>query len=400
MSLYLRWLSHRLGASDYTPPHRRRAGARYAAWMKNNEEEIMARTAKTEAKKANRKERSPEERKRFRIRSMLWSFVAILALAVILPTTTTVLNSTVTTAEAQIDSTSGQNQRSNFWRAVRQGNEGTSSIKGAETGTLINNNAQNWREMRLGMLCLILFFYVFKGRIPIEHERSGRRVPRWNIGERVLHWFTAIMFVILAITGLSMLFGRAVLIPVLGAEAFAAWAGFAINAHNVLGPFFTVGVVFMFLFWVKNNIPNAVDFEWFSRGGGIIGDDHPSAGKANGGEKVWFWIVMILGLGFVCWSGFVLIGWLESLIPTTRAAMQSYQMIHAWSAIVWICIFFGHAYIGTIGTEGALEGMTTGSVSSEWARQHHDIWYDKVKDNEYVDTGYVKERRGRTADQG
>ncbi len=367
----------------------------------------MALVAKAEARTAARKERTPQERRRFRIRSMIWSFVAILALAVILPTSTTVLMSTVDTAQAQIDD--GQNQRSNFWRAVRQGNEGYSSIKGAEAGTLINNGGQNWRQMRnkrlgivggwmlLGMLCLLLFFYVLKGRIPIAHDRSGRRVPRWNIGERVLHWFTAILFVILAITGLSMLFGRAVLIPVLGAEAFAAWAGFAINAHNVLGPFFTVGVVFMFLFWVKNNIPNAVDFEWFARGGGIIGDAHPSAGKANAGEKVWFWLVMILGLGFVCWSGFVLIGWLESIIPTTRATMQTYQLVHAWAAIVWICVFFGHAYIGTIGTEGALEGMTTGSVSSEWARQHHDIWYEQVKDKEYVDTDYVRVQRGQTA---
>ena len=95
---------------------------------------------------------------------------------------------------------------------------------------------------------------------------------------------------------------------------------------------------------------------------------------------MWFWIVTILGLGFVCWSGFVLMGWLENVVPNTRENMQTYQMVHAWAALIWIAIFLGHAYIGTIGTEGALEGMTRGKVSVEWARQHHDLWYEKVKD--------------------
>jgi len=153
----------------------------------------------------------------------------------------------------------------------------------------------------------------------------------------------------------------------------------------------------MFFFWVKNNLPSAVDGEWFARGGGIIGNAHPSAGKANAGEKVWFWIVMILGLGFVCWTGFVLIGWLDNFYATTRETMQQFQIIHAWAALIWICVFMGHAYIGTIGTEGALEGMTRGSVSSEWARQHHDLWYEDVKAKEFVESETVSHGTGREA---
>ena len=196
-----------------------------------------------------------------------------------------------------------------------------------------------------------------------------------------MHWFTAAGFVILAITGLSMLFGRLVLIPVLGPEGFALWANMSINVHNVVGPFFSIGVLAMLLFWVKNNFINAVDMKWFASGGGIIGNAHPSAGKLNGGEKVWFWVVILVGLIAVCGSGFALIGWMAQLGigDETRATMQFMHQIHAIAAIGWIVMFFGHAYIGTVGTEGALEGMATGKVSVEWAKQHHDLWYDEVK---------------------
>jgi formate dehydrogenase subunit gamma len=47
-------------------------------------------------------------------------------------------------------------------------------------------------------------------------------------------------------------------------------------------------------------------------------------------------------------------------------------------AIIWISFAFGHIYIGTIGTEGALQTMIRGRVSVEWARQHHDLWYEEI----------------------
>lgn len=195
-----------------------------------------------------------------------------------------------------------------------------------------------------------------------------------------MHWYTAALFVLLAVTGLSMLFGRVVLIPLLGAQGFSLWATFSINAHNIAGPFFTLGVLAMLIFWLKNNIPNAVDLQWLKDGGGIIGNRHPSAGKANGGEKIWFWLVIFVGLLAVCMTGLALIGWFAQLgLSDARDTMQLMHQIHAIAALIWIVVFFGHAYIGTLGTEGALEGMTTGRVSAEWAKQHHDLWYAEVK---------------------
>ncbi len=322
---------------------------------------------------------------------MNWSILFIVLSAMALPLGSYLVTGGGEQAFAQVvDDT---NQRANFWRAVREGQAGYSAVTGPESGVFIDNGGQNWRQLRNGLianyggwaiiggLALVCLFFLLRGRIPVEGEKSGLTVPRWNGMERFMHWYTAVLFVLLTITGLSLLFGRVVLIPVLGPKGFSAWADLSINVHNYLGPFFSIGVFAMLLFWVKNNIPSAVDLKWFASGGGIIGKAHPSAGKANGGEKAWFWLVILVGLVAVCGTGFVLIGWVAQLgwIADTRATMQWAHQIHAIAAIVWIVVFFGHAYIGTIGTEGALEGMTTGRVSVEWAKQHHDLWYEEVK---------------------
>ena len=331
-----------------------------------------------------------------RARSMAWSFLFIVLSAMILPTASYLFDSQEAVAQNNAGGTvsDGNNDRANFWRAVRQGESGYSAVSGPEAGVFINNGGQNWRQLRNGIIAnyggwaivialgVIALFFLIKGRIKVEGGESGMTVPRWQVWERVMHWYTAILFVLLAISGLSMLFGRAVLIPLLGAKGFAGWATLSINIHNYIGPFFAIGVFAMLLFWVRHNIPKSHDWNWFKTGGGIIGNGHPSAGKLNGGEKVWFWIVVFVGLVAVCGSGFVLLGWMADLgfVAETRANMQLAHQVHAIAAIAWIVVFFGHAYIGTLGTEGALEGMTTGRVSVEWAKQHHDLWYDEVKD--------------------
>lgn len=328
--------------------------------------------------------------KRRRMKAMAWSFLFIVLSAMILPTASYLVSGEQ--AHAQV--TNDQNQRANFWRAVREGAPGYSAVSGPEAGVFINNGGQNWRQLRNGMIAnyggwaiiiglgVVALFFLVRGRIKIDEEASGISVPRWKTWERVMHWYTAILFVLLTISGLSMLFGRAVLIPLLGAKGFSAWANLSINVHNYVGPFFAIGVFAMLLFWVKNNIPTGTDMAWFAKGGGLFSKAHPSAGKLNGGEKVWFWIVIFVGLVAVCGTGLILIGWMAQLgfVDSTRATMQLAHQVHAIAAIVWIIVFFGHAYIGTLGTEGALEGMTTGRVSVEWAKQHHDLWYEEVKD--------------------
>lgn len=319
---------------------------------------------------------------------ILWSLVVILLGATLLPLTGYIYVG-VTTASAQ--ATGDKNPRANYWRAVREGSEGYVAAQGPyTTNTLIQNGGQNWRQIRngpvsnytpwllAGVIGLILIFHLVKGRVKISEPRSGRTMERWSMGERILHWYTATLFIILAITGLSMLFGRVVLIPLLGPQGFAAWANVAMLAHNYLGPFFAVGILIEIVWWLRHNIPNASDVTWFAQGGGMISRKHPPAGRMNGGEKLWFWIICTFGIA-VCITGIILN---FPNFEQTRETMQIASIIHAISAIVWTAVAIGHIWIGTLGTEGALEGMTSGRVSEEWAKQHHNEWYEKVKSAE------------------
>ena len=292
------------------------------------------------------------------------------------------------------------NERANFWRAVREGNQGYSAVVGQETNVLIQNNGENWRALRSGpiafyskwilagmLAAIVLFFLIFR-RIKIHNGRSGMTIQRWTMFERVLHWYTAILFIILAITGLSLMYGRELLIPLLGKDLFAAYAGFAKDLHNYLGPFFAVGLLIEILKWFIHNIPRWRDVVWFFKGGGMIGKIHPHAGRMNGGEKVWFWLLATVGVALVL-SGLVLD------FPNygqTRSDMQLAHLIHVATGIVLMAVAMGHIYIGTLGTEGALEGMVTGRVDTEWAKQHHDLWYE-----ERIAKGEQPERMPQTA---
>lgn len=315
-----------------------------------------------------------------RWRTLFGSLFVLVLLATALPFSGYWLAETATAQEEQT------NQRANFWRAVREGAEGYSAVQGPEANVLIQNGGENWRYLRseiivdyggyviLGMIGLIAVVFILFGRSRLEHGRDGKTIQRWSLFDRTLHWYTAILFIILAITGLSLLFGRTLLIPILGKDAFAAYAQLAKDVHNYLGPFFALGLVLELLKWLRHNIPKGVDVVWLLKGGGIIGKAHPSAGRMNGGEKIWYWLLFFVG-GALIISGFVLDfpGYGQ-----TRADMQLAQLVHAVGSIFLIAVALGHIYIGTLGTEGALEGMTTGRVDTAWAKQHHDLWYEDL----------------------
>ena len=318
-------------------------------------------------------------------RIALWSVAIILLGAMVLP-----LGSYVYTGiqSAHAQAVEDSNPRANYWRAVRGGVEGYTAVEGQETNVLVQNGGQNWRQIRDGWIAnyggwtlfiialVILLFFGVRGRVNIAGGRSGKRVLRWKTWERFVHWYTAILFVILAITGLSILFGRAVLIPLLGPQGFAAWADLAIGLHNFTGPAFSIGVLCMILMWIPRNLPAKGDGEWLAKGGGMFSDDvHPPAGKMNAGEKIWFWIITTVGVTVIV-TGFILD------FPNygqTRDTMQLANIIHGVGSLVWVGVWFGHVYLGTIGTEGALEGMTTGYVDENWAKQHHDQWYEEIR---------------------
>jgi formate dehydrogenase subunit gamma len=222
----------------------------------------------------------------------------------------------------------------------------------------------------LGALAILVIFYLWRGMVRLESGRSGRVLVRFNAFERFIHWMTATCFIILAITGLNVTFGRPLFAATFGYDGFSAWSQWAKYAHNYLSFPFTIGVIIIFLMWIAGNIPNRVDVEWFKRGGGIVGHDHPPAYRFNGGQKAIYWIV-VLGGAAVAVSGYVL---MFPFYGTDINSMQSAEIVHGIVAMLFIAAMLGHIYIGTIGMEGAFEAMGTGTVDENWAKEHHILW--------------------------
>ena len=227
----------------------------------------------------------------------------------------------------------------------------------------------------LGILAVLIVFYLWRGMVRIESGRAGRNIVRFNAFERFVHWLTATCFIILAVSGLNITFGRPLLLPLMSPEAFAAWSEWAKYAHNYLSFPFTLGVIVIFFMWIAGNIPNRVDVEWFRRGGGIAGHDHPPAYRFNGGQKMIYWIV-VLGGTAVAVSGYVL---MFPFYGTAIQNMQAAEIAHGIVAMLFVAAMIGHIYIGTIGMEGAFEAMAEGTVDVNWAKEHHSLWLDQEK---------------------
>jgi formate dehydrogenase subunit gamma len=196
---------------------------------------------------------------------------------------------------------------------------------------------------------------------------------RFTAFERFVHWMTAVSFITLAITGLNVSFGKPLLLPLIGNEAFSAWSQWAKYAHNYVSFPFVVGLVFIFLMWLPGNIPNRIDLEWLKRGGGMVGHDHPPAFRFNAGQKAIYWLVVIAGMGAAI-SGFLL---MFPFYGTGIDTMESAEMAHGIIAMLFTALILAHIYIGTIGMEGAFEAMGTGSVDRNWAKEHHSLWLEE-----------------------
>ena len=226
----------------------------------------------------------------------------------------------------------------------------------------------------LGTLVALAAAYFVLGRLRISAGRSGRKVPRFNAFERFAHWLTAVSFVVLGISGLNITFGKRLLLPLIGNVAFSTFSQAAKYAHNFTSFPFVLGLVMIVAIFIKDNIPDKIDIEWFKQGGGFIKSKHPPARRFNAGEKLVFWGALGAGAA-VSVSGYLL---LFPFYVTDIAGMQVAQVVHAVIAVLFVALILGHIYIGTLGMEGAFKAMWTGEVDLNWAKEHHDLWLEDL----------------------
>ncbi len=302
-----------------------------------------------------------------------------------------------------------------LWRAIRYGSADTIASTSAPGSTLlVQDEGMLWVSLRagplrnyggyllLGMIALLAVFYLLRGRIRIEGEKTGETFLRFSLIERGAHWLLAISFIVLGITGLVTLFGRVALIPLLGHEVFSPLARVSKWIHNNIAWAFIVALVLVFACWIRHNIPNRTDMIWLVKGGGLFTKGtHPPARKFNAGQKIIFWIVIVLGVSISA-SGLSLLlpfempmfaATFEKLnafgvtsllgmdpLPETLTPYQEMQYAQLWHSVVafvFMAIIIAHIYLGSIGMEGAFGAMGTGKVDKQWAKEHHSLWYEE-----------------------
>jgi formate dehydrogenase subunit gamma len=272
--------------------------------------------------------------------------------------------------------------------ALKEGDKiaGRISIPDAMAANLIQPAGRDWRDFQrsklpiiggiaiIGMLALLAAFLLVRGRIRIHQGFSGTKILRFASFERFTHWLTASCFVVLALSGLNISFGRILILPLFGAQAFSTMSAYAKLAHDYLAFPFMLGLVIMFLIWIKDNIPGKIDLQWLKQGGGILSEgQHPPAKRFNAGQKGIFWIV-IIGGALMSLSGWYL---LFPYLPADVTALQFWTVIHAVIAMLFIAVMLAHIYIGSIGMEGAFDAMGTGEVDLNWAKENHSLWVEE-----------------------
>jgi formate dehydrogenase subunit gamma len=289
------------------------------------------------------------------------------------------------TAEQKREITQPLNNKP-VWDEIRSGGPQITTVRGRETNVLIQPEGQTWRAVRVPIIFWggILFalavaglavFYLWRGTMAAEEKPGDRVIERFSPMDRYAHWFVAIVWVALAITGLILSLGKSVLLPLIGYTLFSWLATLAKTLHNFIGPLLIIGVPWLFLRFIRDNGISGEDIKWFLNiKGYFTGHEYPSD-RFNAGEKSVFWLVLVVASTVLIVTGLIL---LFPNFDQVRSTMQVTNVIHMLAAYLAIALACVHIYLGTLGMAGAYRAMRDGNVTASWAEHHHLRWYQRV----------------------
>lgn len=282
-----------------------------------------------------------------------------------------------------------------LWRQVRQQDAnivGLSQVKTPKAGILIDTKGNDWRKFRrqwllpyggyflIGVTAFLALLFLLVRRSKIPGGRSGNKVRRMTSMQIISHWFLVALIGFMSLTGLLLLFGRFI-IPLMGAEAFSPIASASKEGHNLMGPLVVVSLILMIAYYMRYNWPAKGDLKFLFTLGGLLSKKHLEVGYFNAGEKVLFWLTVILGIILSASGLLLLFPYYEQTIGRTQIAL----LIHAIAALILIAMVFGHIWM-VITVEGTLDAMKDGNVDENWAKSHHSSWYEKVSKSKLLES--------------
>ena len=332
-----------------------------------------------------------------RISSGILTSVRIIAGALALAFIVATANPVSAQQPNSVNPTASAVQEQDLLKALNGKIQGRGSIPDTKSYVLEHPAGRDWREFRtvtlkwiggiaiFGMIAVLAIYYLWRGPMRVKAGYSGIKILRFDVFDRFVHWLTASTFIVLAITGLNITFGRSLLLPLLGLEAFSTWSEWGKVAHNYLSFAFTIGVLLMFVMWVGRNLPTAADVTWVKMAGGMFDktdSTHAPAHKFNAGQKMLYWLVVLASAGMIL-TGFILM--FPFYYGLNVGNMELAEILHGVVGMLFVSLMVAHIYLGTLGMEGAFEAMSQGTVDLNWAKEHHNLWVE-----EEMQAGHIK----------
>jgi formate dehydrogenase subunit gamma len=204
---------------------------------------------------------------------------------------------------------------------------------------------------------------------------SNGRIVRYTLRERIVHALAAVSYLYLLLTGLAFW------TPALYWMAVVLGGGFLSRLlHPWVGLVFAVVVGYMFVVWRRDMRVTDADRAWRKAMLHYVrneDDKVPRAGRFNYGQKQLFWVmngsaVLLLASGVVLWF--------PDALPRSLAGLREAAiLLHAVAALVTIGAFIVHVYMGLAVVPGGLGAIVQGEVTEQWARDHHALWLDSLR---------------------
>ena len=204
--------------------------------------------------------------------------------------------------------------------------------------------------------------YLVFGAHHADLADEKKDILRMNFWGRFVHAITLLSFITLGVTGFTaaIIFG----------EPLTGWLRLL---HLTAGPVFVVGLACVAITWAEVCSFKSWDWEWAKKFGGYLGyEGVVPAGEFNGGQKGFFWAILVLGL--VC-----VVSGVGRVFPILGVDFQNiiYQA-HRYSSLFLVMVVIVHIYLGTLANPGTWQAILSGYVGMRWAQKHHPLWWKKI----------------------